>query len=232
MDKIDYKIEYLDLIYELTTISEQIIFNKTDDSIINSRHDEGKTIAYHIEVPNTYFNIDKTIGIYDYKEFYRFIKTLDSPDIIQNDNNLTLVKDKSKLVYTLSDTESLKPDTKKISWIEEYDCSFDLSKETLNELIKINNNMKSTITSITCSNDEINLKFMSKKGEDFNNSFDKKISLNGEIETNFDFIISSDIFEKIPKRDYVVNIKNPGHIKITLKDEFIKLNIFISRLID
>lgn len=226
---IKYKSEYFDLINDLTSINKSIIFDKKDDSVIVKRNDQEKTIAYILKAPAEYFDIDERIGFYDYVEFYRFFKTIDNPDIIRNHNKLVLSKGDSKLNYKLSDTERMKTGPKKVNFTD-VDFEFELDKESLNELLKIHTNIRSKAATFSCKGNKIIIKiFKDEEDNSFKKIFEGKNLSN--IEESIEFNIFSDLFEKLPsKKDYIVSIKAPGYLKISLKDEIMELNIFTGRI--
>lgn len=223
-----YKTEYFDLIQDLTTIDKSIIFDREDDNVVVRRNDQEKTVAYILKAPVKYFDIDERIGLYDYVEFYRFLKTIENVNIIKKNNKLVLSNKSSKLNYLLSNVETMKTGPKKISF-NDADFEFELDKDSLHELIKIHNTIKSRVATFSCKDNEITIKiFKDEEDNSFEKIFEAK-NLSG-IKESIDFDIFSDLFEKLPtKRDYTVSIKSPGYLKISLKDENINLNIFTGR---
>jgi hypothetical protein len=220
--------EYFDLINELSTINKSIIFNREEDKISVKRKDQEKSIAYTLVCDKECFDIDESIGFYDFVEFYRFLKAIDSPEIKKGDNRFILTKENSKLNYLFSNIEAIDEGPKEIKF-PDYDYKFLLTKDALYELVKMHNNIKSKVASLSHKDGIITVKFFK---DEFDNSFVKTFDAEVKNNEEFDFSINSDLFEKLPKRDYTVYIKNPGYIKIKLNHETFDLNIYTSRLKD
>jgi len=234
MKLISYKQEFFDLVSQLTPFNDKIVIEHDENENVTKirRQDDEKTSAYILSVPRKYFDIDENVGFYKYTEFYRFLKTLNNPDIKINQNKLMLSKDASKFTYILTDASRMKTGPNDFN-MEEPDFQFELDSESLIEIVKMNTLLKNSRHSeITCVGDKINVKICMEEGDNsFEKTFDAIILSKEYAEEPLQFKIFSDFFTKLPaKHDYIISIKAPGHLIFEMKGDDMKLKLYTALL--
>lgn len=232
MESIPYKLEFFDLVNQLTPFNDKIVIEVENDRTIIRRQDDETTCAYILSVPNEYFGIKDKIGFYKYTEFYRFLKTLNEPIIKINQNKLMLSTDASRFTYILNDASRMKTGPNDFK-IDKLDFEFVLDAESLNEIVKMHNLIRNSKHSeITCFDNKINIKLYMTEGDNsFEKTFDSTISNLQTTEEPLKFKIFSDFFMKLPSRqDYIVSIKKPGHLIFNMKNDDIKLKIYTAKI--
>ena len=98
MNEIEYKIEFFDILKNLSTITNaEIVINSHGDNIIVRRVDKDFTIAYELIASKKCFNLNiNEIGFYKYTEFYQYLKSLSNPTITIEDNYIIMSTKSSK----------------------------------------------------------------------------------------------------------------------------------------
>jgi len=231
MSKVQYKSELFDLLKDLTSINTQVIFEKDDDgNVLVRRADSESTIAYQLVAPKDYFDFQyDQVAFYNYPEFYNYFKALGEPEIDIEQKNVIMKEGSSKSSYLLSNPESIAAGPKSINF-KDPDIRIKISSEELDELLKMIGLINSKKTQVIGDGSKIIFKV-------FHNLHDNTFEKSFEVEnlTNFDdeidFIMFSDTFKNLPaKRDYVVEIKSQGFVRISLVDEDISLDIYTGRV--
>ena len=226
---ITYRKELFEFVNDLTAISPSIAFEREGDRIIVRKSDALKTMPYIISVPAEYFDIQTTVAFYKYDNFYRYMNTLKTPIIEIDDDVMTLSRDDSKPIsikYKLSDEDGIINGPEEANNEIEWDVSFILTKEDLEEIVKVNGFVRGDKAEISCIDDELTIRFYSG-GND--NSFEKvfKVQRISSNDDDFSFIIKSNRFEVIPqKRDYTVNVLAEKFINISLIHDDIDFDIY------
>jgi len=231
MSKVQYNSELFDLLKDLTSINTQVVFEKDEEGKISvKRADSESTIAYQLKAPANYFEFEADqLAFYNYPEFYQYFKALGEPELSINQKSITLKEGSSKTNYLLSNPESI-PDGPKSINFKDPDVRIELSAEDLDELLKMIGLINSKKAEVTGNGEELTIKVFNNL---HSNTFEKKFKaenlseFNGEI----DFVMFSTTFSNLPsKRNYVIEIKSQGFIKISLVDENIKLDIYTGRV--
>lgn len=236
---IEYKPEFLDLVKDLTQISMSVIFekNETGDSVVAKRRDSEKVWSYILKAPIDYFKFDnKEVSFYKYMEFYQFFKSMNSPKMKIDGQNIYLISDKSRIEYNLVNTEAIKDAGKdsgrfnKLNF-DNPDFKFAFTTSNHDEIVKMLSLIKAERVRIHGNNKEINFKIFSQKHQDIFETHFEIENLTGFTD-DIDFVILSDTFLKIPpKRNYSVEVKKDGFIKFHLIDTNISLDIFTAACI-
>lgn len=227
--QLTYKIETLQLLNQLSSISSKLIIKKKDDKIIINRKNDSEQIAFNFEAPIEDFCFgDEEIAFLDFPEFYQLISVFKNPDIAQNENKMVISKEKSKIKYILCDTEALNESPKPLKNID-YDCTFELKQDEIKNISKMIGLINSDNTNLNFSDGKLMITFMNETHE---NTYEKEfesVSSNGD---EFDFIIPSEIFTILPSGDYDAMISKEGLFVLKLKNDRINLKIITSELED
>jgi len=230
-ENIEYKRELFEFVNDLTAISPSIAFervtdeSKKSDRVVVRKADKNRTLVYTLSVPVEYFNITETVAFYNYGNFYKFLTSIkdvklsiDAETMILNGNGL-------KLNYLLSDEEGIANGPKEINF-KNADVQFTLTKEIIDEIVKLNGLVKGNKALIKCVDTELSITFYTNNSDhSFVKTFEcERIS---DYDQDIEFIILANRFEYLPsKRDYVVNISAKKYIQISLINPDIEFNIY------
>lgn len=227
---IEYKKEFLDLIKDLTDINNKIRLQKEGDKIVVRRADEEVTIAYMLDAPINYFNIEDELGFYNYTDFYGYLKALQDPKIKLDNNKLILDTGSEKVDYILTNPDSTGKSPQDAEFTN-VDFEFKLSVTDLDVIRNMIGQIKASRAKITTiDNNKVSIRIYNSLHD---NSLVKTFDIKNlsDFSENVEFTIFSDIFLQIPaKRDYVINVINRGFMKVSLQHEAINLNIFTGRV--
>lgn len=231
MEKVQYNIELFDLLKDLTAINANVVFEKDEDgSILVKRTDSATTIAYQLKAPIEYFEFkEEQIAFYNYPEFYQYFKALGSPEMTISTNKITLIEGNSKTGYLLSNPESIPAGPKSINF-KDADVKINLSSAELDELLKMISLINSKKTQVVGNGSSITFKVFNNVHD---NTFEKTFVAENlsNLKDEIDFVMFSDTFKNLPpKRDYTIEIKAQGFIKISLVDTKISLDIYAGRV--
>ncbi len=231
MKAIEYKNELFDLVKDLTSINNQIIFEKSDDKVVICRADAESTIAYKLVAPKDCFAFDEEqVAFYNYMEFYQYFHAINAPEIsIDGDIKMYIKSGSAKVEYLLSNPESIQPGPKTIKF-KDPDIKFKLSSADHDELMKMINLIKPKKAQITSDNKTVKVKLFNNLHD---NTFEKTFTAEvlSKNEDEIDFVIFSETFENIPlKNDYDIEIKKEGFINISLINPNMTLNIYTGKV--
>lgn len=231
MGKVKYNAELFDILKKnLTLINNSIIFEKEDDKVVVRRSDSESTIAYQLTAPKEYFDFDEDqIAFYNYNEFHQYFTALDGPDLSISNGKIYIKKNTSKTDYLLSQPEQISPGPKSINF-KDPDVRFKLNSSDLDEFIKMIGLIKPKKAHIFGKGDKITIKiFNSLHDNTFEKTFDVENLNNNDEE--IDFVIFSETFERFPaNRDYNIEIKKQGFVRISLIDENMTLDVYTGRI--
>lgn len=227
---IKYNPEFVQLISDLSQINKKIIIerNEEEEKIIVNRKNEEKYMAYILKAPYDYFNIDGTIGIYDYVDFFKHFNALTNPTLTVKSNKLVISDDSMNINYILASPDSLPTGAKNVNF-DTPSYEFELTKEDIIKINSIQRLVKPRYATFKCTKDLITVKFLSLKDEQdtsVDQTFKPTVFDSAE---DVEFNVYADVFEKIPTRDYKITIQCPGHLKFSLIDETIELDIYTGR---
>jgi hypothetical protein len=233
MYKVNYNPGLLDILKDLSRIDMSVIFEKDEkNNVVVKRADTEQTIAYQLKAPSEYFSVqDDKIAFYMYNEFYQYYKAFSDgdPEISIDNNKIFLSLNESKSDYKLSSPESIKDGPKSINFTNP-DIKFNLTSKDLDEFSRMIALIKPKKIQIFGTGDKITLKIFNNIHE---NTFEKTFHVEnfGEIDDEIDFVIFSETLDCLPiKRDYTIEIKKQGFVKISLIDENISLDIFTGKV--
>jgi hypothetical protein len=230
MNAVAYKSELFDVLKDLTAINNQVIFEKQDDKVMIRRSDAESTIAYQLLAPKEYFAFDEEkLAFYNYMEFYQYFRAINTPEIFIDGAKIFIKSGSAKVDYILSNPESIQAGPKSINF-KSPDIKFCLSSADHDELMKMINLIKPKKAQITSNGENVKVKLFNNLHDNtFEKTFDiENVSKNKD---EIDFVIFSETFENIPlKRDYTIEIKKEGFIKISLVDENLSLDIYTGKI--
>ncbi|HON84134.1 MAG TPA: hypothetical protein PLI22_08415 [Caldisericia bacterium] len=232
MEEIKYNPEFLEIVNDLTPITNHIVFEKNESSVIVLRQNMEKTVNYVIKAPKEYFDFPtESFAFYDYGEFFKFLKCFSAPKLYTDGTIISINDDTSNIEYLLSDRNSLfkRCEGKNFNF-KNVDIKFTLSKQDLDTITKMVSSFQSQRIQIYGDHNELYIKIGTNE-KTRSNSFCKKFDFENvsKFEGEYDFMIHSQIFKDfLPKRKiYEVEIIRKGFMKIHLVNENnIDLNIF------
>lgn len=233
MSKVDYNIKLFDIIKDLTSISNQVVFEKDGDNVIVRRADAEASIAYQLGASASCFDIKDSVAFYNYSDFYSYLKAIDSPDLSFKNDILTIKSTGAKIEYILSDPESIKAGPKSINF-KDADIKFVLSSDDLDQFAKMISLIEPKKAKITSDGKKVSIKIFSNL-QLHDNTFEKTFDVVEpvELDEEIDFVIFSSTFSNIPlKRNYEIEIKKDGFLKISLVNEDLSLGIFTGKIRD
>ena len=239
MSKVDYNIKLFDLIKDLTSITNQVVFEvgldddgNENDTIIVRRADAEATIAYMLSAPKECFDIKDSVAFYNYTDFYNYLKLIGTPDLgFAENNTLVLQGTNSKIEYVLSNPEGIKAGPKAINF-KNPDIKFHLSSEDLDTIIKGISLIEPKKAKITSDGKTVSVKIFSNL-QLHDNTFEKTFEVTEptELDDPIEFVIFSSTFQNIPlKRDYNIEIQSRGFLKVSLIDDELSLGIFTGQV--
>lgn len=231
--EIKYSAELLDTVSKLTGINKSVIFEKNEDEvnlkILNS--DADTSVAYVLEAPIEYFEFEgDEVCLYNYQEFYSLLTFFEDPTISQDDYDLTIIQDKSKIDFRL--TEKTQINTGR-SFREvkfgEADVEFTMDDKFVSKIKKL------------CAGDKINATFITfkangdgtltyrLKNETLPNAFEETLDVTDNLEEDFDITIKSESFNKLPIATYTVGLKEAGLIEFKqVREDEINLKLYLA----
>ncbi len=225
---ITYKKELFDFINDLTGINNSIAFERVDEQIVVRKSDKNKTTPYILKAPAEYFDIDETVAFYKYDEFYKYLNTIKNPELTIDDPKIIISRggpSKVNIKYTLSDEEGIINGPKKLD-LPEWDVTFTLPREDLDEIVKINGLVKGGKAQFSCVDDVMTVDFYSSDNE---HAFDKTFKCDriSEMDDDFTFIVNGNRFALIPsKHDYNINISSLGLMNMSLIHDDIEFDFY------
>lgn len=218
--KMNFDPEYFDLVKSLSPISQGVIFHKTKevpgddkskDLIRIIRCNKAKTIFFKIMAPAELFDFSgEDLAFIDFAGFYKAMNTFSPAALVQKNNNVVITSNTGKINYRLSMPSSLYKAPKDICF-DDISVSFNLSAETLAEVSKASDLVKAEFANIIYQNNLVTLRvFNSVHGHSFDKEFHPDFIADGI--SDFNFTIKSEILSRLPLDNYVVSIKEGGHI--------------------
>lgn len=229
MSKINYDLNFLDLVKNLSRISESIIFNKKNDKIYIRRKSKNSSMVFLLSTDESKFDFEgDDITIEKFSEFYEMISVLDSPEIELKENKLVLKKNNTKINYVLSSRESVLKDINEINFGTS-DISLNITKDEIKNIIKYIALVKGEYINVKVDKDILTLRMFNQTHD---NSIDRILNIENESKCSFEYIITSDFFTNIPMGDYVLNFKKDGFVKLDYVSNDFKLEIITTEMED
>ncbi|MFW6173270.1 MAG: hypothetical protein ACOC5T_05945 [Elusimicrobiota bacterium] len=231
MSKVQYNSELFDLVKDLTSINTQIVFEKDDEeNILVRRSDSESTIAYELKAPREYFDFSgEKVAFYQYPVFFQYFKAIGEPEIHISEKSLTLKEKGSKTNYLLSNPESIEKGPREINFVDP-DIRINLTSGDLDEILKMIALINAKKVQVFGNDDKLTIKVYQSLHD---NTFEKTFEVENlsNIDEEIDFVMFAETFKNLPvKRDYTVEIKKQGFIKISLVDENISLDIYTGKI--
>lgn len=224
-EAISYNKDLFDFVSNLMSINNSIAFERVGDRVVVRKSDKNRTLPYILSVPSEYFDIEETVAFYKYDHFYKFLSTLKDPNLTIKEDKMVISGKGIRVNYMLSDPEGIINGPKKVDF-DDWDVRFALTKEDLEEIVKINSLVKGTKAKISCQGNKVLVTIYSN-GSD--NSFEKEFEAEriSDDDNDFEFVILSNRFESLPsKRDYTMDISSKNFIRLSLIHEEIEFNLY------
>lgn len=233
---IQYNRKFFDILKDLSPINNSVVVQKSGDSVIVRRVSLDTTLRYSITAPIKSFDINKDIlGIYNYVEFYQFLKLFNDPTIEIKDKSIILSENNSKVEYFISNIEACgeSPETK---W-NDADVKFSLTSRDLDSIVKasglIGANEKRKKIRVRGNGKTVDIGLVNMNINPQNDMYDKTYNKSFDVEKlietdilDFDFLINAEFFTNIPKHDYTLEIKTGGYVRAYFIDDEIEVDIF------
>lgn len=195
------------------------------------RHaDSESTIAYELRAGREYFDFDgDQVAFYNYPEFFQYFKALGEPELSINQKSMTLKEGGSKTSYLLSNPEAIEKGPKTINF-NNPDVRIKLSSDDLDEMLRMIGLINAKKVQVYGNGKKLTVKIYQSLHD---NTFEKvfKVENLADLDEEIDFVMFADTFKNLPvKRDYVIEIKKQGFIRIALVDENIGLDIYTGKI--
>jgi len=230
MDEIKYKPEFLELVNDLTQVTNQIVIQKTDTEVYILRQDSEKIVNYTLKAPREYFDFPmEDMSFYNFNEFYKFFKIFNNPKMFADSNMIYMSDDSSRIEYLLSDKNTLFRHCEGKDYnIPNPDIRVKLSKQDLDTLVKMTGSFQAKRMRIMGDENELYIKIVTEeqsRSNTFNMKFDFE-NLSG-FTGEFDFMIRAEFLEKqLPKkRPYELDILNKGFVRAHMVSDKPELNL-------
>jgi hypothetical protein len=228
MQKVNYSSDFLEIVKDLSSINESIIFDKEQDKVFVRRMNDTKTTAYILEVDVDNFNFDgDVLCIYRYNEFYRYFKFFSNPEIFKDDRLLILSQDNAQIHYPLYEKEACLPEGPKSFNFPTSVISLTLTKDNIEKFIKVSSLNNAKKAQVFGNEKNMTVKLFNSNYEV---SYDQKFEVNSlnNFIGEYDFTYFLEFFTKIPVRNYKMEFSDNGYLKLNLIDDSMKLTIFTS----
>jgi hypothetical protein len=229
MKEIEYDLNFLSLIKNLSKISESIVIHRDDDKLIIRRRAKNNSMVFLLEAQASKFNMeDDDITIENFLEFYDMISVLKSPKIKRDQNKVIIEKADTKINYILGSLETVLKDVDPIEFGDS-EISMVFNKEDIKDIIKYISLVKGEYIKIQVGGENITFNIFNQT---FNNSVDRVFSIKNDGDHSFNYTITTDFFTNIPIENYVLNMKKDGFLKWDLISDDYKLEIITSEIED
>ena len=233
MTKIDYNNTTLSLINELSVVNPSIIFNKVDGSVVLKSSSADRAVAYVFTAPEEHFSFEgDECAFYNYAEFYKLFSVMDQPEIKQSGSELVMTKNRSKMKYRLSSPEIIPVGFNSVEF-DEPDVSVRLSAEYLKKLYTFvsNSMLNANRLKLKGEGKELTLTLENSKSP---NSYSEVIDLENEVGAEFEYTISTSIFQNLPSNlDFNFSIKEEGIVEFKLITETgVTLELYTAELVE
>jgi hypothetical protein len=224
MQELNYKLSLLKIVDDLSEISKTrdgncpIKFVKDLEGIHVRSVNEFKTIMFTVDAPSENLNFeDDVLAFYDYSEFYKYLYTISDPKLslgIVNKGTdrevlaITISKNKTKLVYPVSDPEVITGSRKGFN-SKNTDALFKFNPENLIQIKKILGLIqgKRTLIKFVFSGKIVKVNIYS---EDSNNTYENELELEEEVAEEFTLVISKEVFKHLITTNYLVEASSEG----------------------
>ena len=232
--------EVLDLLRDLTPISNPVILSKEKDQndlvdaeggtesikyVLVSQTNESETICYLMKIPVglVEFAGDK-LAFGDFSEFYKFFDALGDyePKITMNGVFLNLQSGSTKIKYLTGEEDVIERGPDEIPFGKP-DAALDLTADTLMEIRKLIGLLRADSVKITIKNSMITFCFW-KEGID--NSIERTFPIEADKDFEHSQTSSTDIFSLVPRAGYRFSIIKAGLIELKHESELVDIRIY------
>lgn len=225
----------LQALSDLSTITDKILIQKTDNGIEVKAGDDGRMVLYHLTAPADKFPIEKNCAFHDYGRFFGKFCLFDDPTIeIDDAASVITIKSGSKsATHNLAEGNVIKATFSQIR-IPSTDVEFKLSTDVIKRLRELSgvNYFDSNRIVFSFSPDTLGVKLRSTRHE---NTYEDKIP---EVITSFtadaDFSLECDIktIQLLPLvADYKVTVSAAGLMKLEmLRKDDISVLVYIAKV--
>lgn len=230
---ISYSKVYFQTIKDMTRFSPQIVLSKKEGNIVINQRNADETIAFTITAPESNFGFDsETIAFFNYGEFHNFLELFTNPNIEIDKSKIILSESTSKTEYILSNPEACKVGDD-IKW-KNPDIRFELPQKELENFVKASSLFNSSEpikkARIVGNGDTISIELVNININPKQKSYDKIFSKQFKVEKlsecgEYDFIVNREFFISSPKRNYTVELKKEGFLKMSHTEEGISVDI-------
>lgn len=213
----------IDAIYDFSSVIEpKVRLSKKNEKLVYETVDSQNLVYAKLEMPATEFPFEgDEIGFIDFPDFYNNVKLIDNAtvkvvkDAAKKEEFVEIKGKNAKAKYHLSDTciiprvgDDVIPPRDKVGY------EFNLSKDEINEIIKIFATTKTKDLELSVTAAGLKLTF---KGEGLYTEF-VRVKAHSAPFTGEEFSCESNstIFNKLPKRNYLVKLDRSNLIEFNL----------------
>jgi len=239
MKIVNYDKSALSTVNKLGIVTPSVIFKKDEDGVVLRRANAAESIAYELKMKNECLDfVGDELAFYNFQEFFQLFSCFEDPTIKQKIENegkedektsFIISKDKSKILYKISEPTSLKPSPSEFPSMDDSNLNYLITAEELKELQKMKGLLSAGKLKITMKE---GLVVMELFNSSYDNSFDKEYTVQNSTVEELDLIMSSDILDVLPSGDYEIKVKKEGIVSLTLKNANVDLIIFTAELED
>ena len=231
-----YDSGFLQALSDLSTITEEILLQKTENGIEVKAGDKGRTVLYHLTAPAEKFPADKNCAFHDYGRFFAKFCLFEDPQVDLNDDAsvMTITSGNRSATHNLASLSVVKAPFTQVR-IPSTDVEFSLTADLIKKLRELAgvNYFDANRVVFSFSENELGIVLRSTRHE--NTYRDKSADSIKEFKADQDFSIEFDIkaLQLLPLTDYKVFVAKDGIMKLEMirKDD-ISVLIYIAKVID
>ena len=234
-NKIEYNKTALEIISSLTGINQSVVFERDEDDedrIVSKSSDSNRSIAYVFEAPQEVFNFEgDECSFYNFNEFYTLFNVFENPELEQNDSEITVKENRSKIKFRLTDSELVKKSFNKVKF-EDADIEFVMDSELIKRIktLASGNSVNADRIKFSVEGEELTYKLYNTK---HHNTFDEKLDVENEGDVEFTIEVDMKIWNKIPNASYKISMKEEGILRLEMvRDDEISVQIFTADMED
>lgn len=238
-----YTKEALNVVNHLSQITKKrdernaaIRFFKDEEGVHVRSGNEGRTIVFTVDIPTEVVDFEgDELCLYDFPEFNKYLNTFDAPILEKTEINegdseaIVMSQGRRKIVYPLSDAETLGAPLKPIKWAEPT-TKFELSIENVSTIKNILGLLGAKDTNIvfSFSGSEVVVSTVSANKNRSVNSFEDAYVLSNEVDEDFIITIKSDVFKYLGGSNYEVEVNALGIIRLNYEVANVKASILVT----
>jgi len=230
--EITFKKDVLSLIKDLTVISNSVVLNKSEDSIIISQGNSCESLGFILKTPlNSFSFTGEKVAFYDFREFYQLLDVFQNPTLVEDGRHIIMSDQTTKINYLLSEEDTIECGPTNIDFGSP-DASIDIDSSVLNDIRKMLNAMFAQSNQAVPIRCKITVKkkkvIMTFYKEEFDNSFERTFECDSS--KDFEYIASAEMFTDVPKGSYTIDFLEIGMTRLTLKTDAAKVEIFTGEI--